>query len=104
MGNNSRKKHSPEFKAKVALEALKEQKTLAELEKEFGVSQFMISRWKKELQANASQSFGAKAATDDEARQKEIDNLHRKIGELEMMVDFAKRASRKLGLRLPEDH
>jgi len=32
-----------------------------------------------------------------------VDNLHRKIGELEMMLDFAKRASQKLGLRLPED-
>lgn len=101
MGNNSRKNHDPEFKAKVALEALKEQKTLPELEKQFGVSQYTISRWKNELLRNASQTFGAK--NDTEAHEKEIDNLHRKIGELEMMVDFAKRASRKLGLRLPDE-
>ena len=49
MGNNSRKKYSADFKAKVALEALKEQMTLPELEKKFGVSQYMISRWKREL-------------------------------------------------------
>lgn len=103
MGNNSRIKHSAEFKAKVALEALKEQSTLAELEKKFGVSQFMISRWKNELMRNASQTFGASANASEEAHQKEVDNLHRKIGELEMMVDFAKRASRKLGLRLPDE-
>ena len=102
MGNNSRKNHSADFKAKVALEALKEQMTLPELEKKFGVSQYTISRWKNELLRNASQTFGA--SNNDEAHQKEIDNLHRKIGELEMMLDFAKRASQKLGLRLPEDH
>lgn len=101
MGNNSRKNHTPEFKAKVALEALKEQSTLAELEAKYGVSQFTISRWKNELMKNASASFGA--ISNDEAHQKEIDNLHRKIGELEMMLDFAKRASRKLGLPMPED-
>lgn len=101
MGNNSRTKHSAEFKAKVALEALKEQSTLAELEKKFGVSQFMISRWKGELVKNASQTFGA--SNNKEAHHKEVDNLHRKIGELEMMVNFAKRASRKLGLRLPDE-
>ena len=101
MGNNSRKQHGPEFKAKVALEALKEQATLPELEKKFGVSQYTISRWKNELLRNASQTFGA--TNDEEAHQKEVDNLHRKIGELEMMLDFAKRASRKLGVRLPED-
>lgn len=101
MGNNSRKKHSSEFKAKVALEALKEQRTLAELEKQFGVSQSMISRWKNELQKNASQSFGSSKS--EESQQKEIDNLHRKIGELQMMLDFAKRASKKLGLSMPDD-
>lgn len=101
MGNNSRKKYSADFKAKVALEALKEQMTLPELEKKFGVSQYMISRWKSELSKNASLTFGASG--NEESHQKEVDNLHRKIGELEMMLDFAKRASQKLGLRLPED-
>lgn len=101
MGNNSRKKHSSDFKAKVALEALKEHMTLPELEKKYGVSQYMISRWKNELLKNASQTFGSSSS--EESHQKEIDNLHRKIGELEMMLDFAKRASRKLGLPMPDD-
>ena len=102
MGNKSRKKHSSEFKAKVVFEALKEQMTLPELEKKFGVSQYMISRWKNELIKNAALSFGS--SNSEESHQKEVDNLHRKIGELEMMLDFAKRVSRKLGLPMPEDH
>lgn len=101
MGNNSRKKYSADFKAKVALEALKEQMTLPELEKKHGVSQYMISRWKNELMKNASQTFGATCS--EESHQKEVDNLHRKIGELEIMLDFAKKVSRKLGLSMPED-
>ncbi len=92
MGNNQRKKHSPEFKAKVALEALRESSTLAELSKKYGVSQSQISRWKNEMTQNASA---------DEAHQKEVDRLHRKIGELEMDVDFLERVSRKLGISVP---
>lgn len=83
------------------MEALKEQMTLPDLEKKFGVSQYMISRWKSELSKNASQTSGASG--NEESHQRELDNLHRKIGELEMMLDFAKRASRMLGVRLPED-
>ncbi|MCM1153560.1 MAG: hypothetical protein NC328_07910 [Muribaculum sp.] len=49
MSNNSRKNHSSDFKAKVALEALKEQMTLPGLEKKFGVSRYTISRWKKPI-------------------------------------------------------
>ena len=76
MGNNSRKNHSADFKAKVALEALKEQMTLPELEKKFGVSQYTISRWKNELLRNASQTFGA--ANNEEAHQKDEDPTTRR--------------------------
>lgn len=88
MGNNSRKKYSADFKAKVALEALKEQMALPELEKKFGVSQYMISRWKSELSKNASQTFYASGSK--ESHQREVDNLQRKIGEVDRMQDFAK--------------
>ena len=86
----------------MALEALKEQMTLPELKKKYGVSQYIISRWKNELIKNAAQSFGS--SNNEESHQREVDNLHRKIGELEMVLDFAKRVSRKLGLPMPEDH
>ena len=61
MGKTTRKKYTPEFKAKVALEALKEQSTLAELAKKYEVSQVMISRWKGELLKNAGAAFGQQA-------------------------------------------
>ena len=78
MGNNSRKKYSADFKAKVALEALKEQMRLPELEKKFGVSQYMISRWKRELSKNASQTFGTSG--NEESHQKEVEIFTARLG------------------------
>jgi transposase-like protein len=98
-----RLKHSADFKAKVAIEALREQSTLSELSTKYGVSQSVISRWKTELLNNASSVFGDTPTNNDGAAQKERDNLHRKIGELEMKLDFAKRVSRQLGISIPED-
>lgn len=66
MGKTTRKKYTPEFKAKVALEALKEQSTLAELAKKYEVSQVMISRWKGELLKNAGAAFGQQAKSDED--------------------------------------
>ena len=100
MGKTTRRKFTPEFKAKVALEALKESSTMGDLAKQYEVSPEMISRWKKELQSNACAAFGAKSQADD--FEKERDELHRKIGELEMDVDFCKRVYKKLGIPIPE--
>lgn len=102
MGKTTRRKHTPEFKAKVALEALKEQSTLAELAKKYEVSQVMISRWKSELLKNAGAAFGQQAKTDEDI-EKENQILYAKIGKLEVMLDFAKRASQKLGIPMPAD-
>ena len=66
MGKTTRKKYTPEFKAKVALEALKEQSTMAELAKKYEVSQVMISRWKGELLKNAGAAFGQQAKSDED--------------------------------------
>jgi len=98
-----RLKHSPDFKAKVAIEALREQSTLGELAIKYGLNQSVISRWKAELLKNASTVFGDVTSNNDESVRKERDNLHRKIGELEMQLDFAKRVSRQLGISIPED-
>lgn len=102
MGKTTRKKYTPEFKAKVALDALKEQSTLAELAKKYEVSQVMISRWKGELLKNAGAAFGQQAKTDEDI-EKENQILYAKIGKLEVMLDFAKRASQKLGIPMPAD-
>lgn len=100
MGKTTRRKFTAEFKAKVALEAQRETSTKGELAKKYEVAPKMISRWKKELLENASAAFCAKSTTED--FDKERDSLHRKIGELEMEVDFCKRVYKKLGMPIPE--
>ena len=84
-----RKQHSAEFKARVAMAALSVEKTLADLSAEFGVHPTMISTWKQELMKRASELFarGNKAPAVDDA-QKVIDDLHRKIGQLQVECDF----------------
>ena len=100
MGKNSRRRFTAEFKARVAIEALREQSTLAELASKYEVSQAQISRWKSEFVANAAAFGGSTPRTEKEA---ERDRHLRKIGELEMKLDFAKRASRALGIPMPDD-
>jgi transposase-like protein len=84
-----RKQHNADFKARVAMAALSGEKTLAELSSEFGVHPTMISTWKQELVKRAGELFerGNKAASTDGA-QKVIDDLHRKIGQLQVERDF----------------
>jgi transposase-like protein len=84
-----RKQHSAEFKARVAMAALSGAKTLAEMSSEFGVHPTMISTWKQELLKRAGELFarGNQASTADDA-QKVIDDLHRKIGQLQVERDF----------------
>ena len=89
---SKRKKHNPEFKAKVALEALKGEHTVSELATRFGVHPTMIHQWKRALLEGASGVFerGGKAREPavDEAAVKE---LHAKIGELAVANDFLER-------------
>lgn len=82
------------------MEALKETSTKGELAKKYEISPEMISRWKKELLDNASTVFGEKSISEN--NDKERDSLYRKIGELEMEVDFCKRVYKKLGIPIPE--
>ena len=87
-----RKQHKPEFKAKVALEALKGEQTVAELSARFGVHATMIHQWKKALLEGASDVF----ERGGRQRQPEIDpetvkELHAKIGELAVANDFLSR-------------
>jgi Transposase. len=98
----TRKKYDAKFKAKVALEAIRERETLNELAAKYGVSPVMISRWKKEFIENSAAAFET-PKIDDEAIQKQKDRYLRKIGDLEMQLDFAKRVSRKLGIEIPAD-
>ena len=83
----TRKRHTAEFKAKVALAALTETKTLAQLATEYGVAPTQITRWKQELVERASDVFGKgkKKEVDHDA---EVAELHRQIGKLKVENDF----------------
>lgn len=92
--SKKRKKYPPEFKAKVALAALKNEETMSELSARFGVHPTMISNWKRTLLDNASVLFdkGQKGQKEKEA---EIGELFRQIGQLKVENDFL---ARKLSL------
>ena len=92
-----KRKFSPEFKAKVALEAIKGQKTLNELSKEYELTPKQISDWKKEFLAKAALVFTKESP--DLSKEKEIHELHARIGQLDMMVDFLKKSCDRAHLR-----
>lgn len=87
-----RKNHSPEFKARVALEAIREEMTLAELSKKYGVHPNMISGWKRAAIKNMASTFSRGGGDVAKASEAEIDKLHSKIGQLVVERDFLKRA------------
>jgi len=92
----TRRNHAPGFKAKVALAAIKGDKTLAELAEHFDVHPNQISEWKQQLQESAADVFGGTA----KAKQAEPDLkvLHAKIGQLTLENDFLEGALTKAGL------
>jgi transposase-like protein len=89
-----RKLYPKELKARVALEALKENKTVAELSSEYEVHGNMISKWKKHLQDNIADIFIRKNEKDPTAEQ-QIDNLYKEIGRIQVENGWLKK---KLGL------
>ena len=82
-----RKKYSAEFKAKVALAALKNEETSAELAQRFGVHPTMITTWKRTLLEGASEIFD-KNQRSKKQTEETIDELHRQIGRLKVENDF----------------
>ena len=75
-----RRNHSPAFKARVALEALKSEKTTAELAAQYEVHPTQITSWKNELLQRATEVFGG-AAAESTADHEKVHELHAKIGE-----------------------
>lgn len=90
-----RRNHSPEFKAKVALDAVTGDLTMAELVKKYDVHANQITDWKKQLLSGASDVFG-KGAQKAEDGEKTIQELHAKIGQLTMENDFLERGLTKI--------
>ena len=91
--SKKRKQHSPQFKAKVALAALQNEETTAQLASRFDIHPTMISGWKRRLLDNAAELFdkGQKSRKQAEGQ---IDELYRHIGQLKVERDFL---ARKLG-------
>jgi transposase/putative transposase len=94
-----RRRHDPEFKARVALEALKGVKTIQQIAKEYEIHPVQVSDWKKIMADGASNLFGAgagKAGTDDFERERA--QLHAKIGQQAVELDWLTKKSKQLGL------
>ena len=98
MMERTRRTHSPGFKAKVALAAIKGEKTLAELAKLFDVHPHQITAWKAQLQEGAAGVFGSGSAAPETAPVVDLKLLHAKIGELTLEKDCLSGALSKAGL------
>ncbi|EGQ8579457.1 IS3-like element ISVpa4 family transposase [Vibrio cholerae] len=90
-----RRNHSPEFKAKVALDAAKGDKTVAELAQKYNLHANQISTWKKELLENAAMIFATENHSGKESSE-DVDKLHAKIGQLTMENGFFGQSTRSL--------
>lgn len=94
MKKGTRRNFSPEFKAKVAIEAIKEKETLAELSKRFNVHANIIGKWKQAFLKNSSSAFTSANKKDE--KEAEIEKVYAKIGQLEMENDFLKKSLNRL--------
>jgi transposase len=95
MTKRKRRNHSPEFKAKVAIAALRGDKTLAELAQQFDVHPNQITDWKTQLQERSAIVFGDKPVKESGP---DIQTMQAKIGQLTLENDFLEHALTKAGL------
>ena len=98
MTRRARRNHSPAFKAKVALAAIKGDKTLNELAQQFDVHVNQITQWKTQLLEGATGVFGAGGTATPASPTVDVKTLHAKIGELTLENDFLEAALTRAGL------
>jgi len=94
VARRSRRNHSPAFKAKVALLAVRGELTVAELAKKFDIHPNLITQWKTQLVEKATAAFGDVGRTDDAP---DLQALHAKIGQLTLENDFLEKALGRIG-------
>ena len=98
MSRRPRRSHTPAFKAKVALAAVKGEMTLADLAQQFDVHANQITQWKAQLLEGAAGVFGSAAGTGPATAVVDLKSLHAKIGELTLENDFLEVALGRAGL------
>ena len=98
MSRRPRRNHAPAFKAKLALAAIKGDRTLAELAEQFDVHPNQITSWKAQLEEGAADVFGPGGGNAATPPAVDVKSLHAKIGELTLENDFLEGALSKAGL------
>lgn len=98
MSRRPRRNHTPAFKAKVALAAIKGDRTLAQLAEQFDVHANQITTWKTQLEGGAADVFGSGGGPAPIMLAIDVKSLHAKIGELTLENDFLEGALSKAGL------
>ena len=97
-----RRKFSPEFKARVALELLSGEKSLAQASRDYGIKDSVLSRWRQEFVERSTQVFESGPDHEREAQARRIAELERMVGRLTMELEIAKKASLLLTSRWSE--
>ena len=98
MSRRPRRNHTPAFKAKVAIAAVKGERTIAQIAEHFDVHPNQVTSWKAQLECGAADVFGAGGSTTPSAPAVDVKQLHAKIGELTLENDFLEGALTKAGL------
>ena len=98
MSRRPRRNHTPAFKAKVALAAIKGDRSLAQLAEQFDVHPNQITMWKSQLEGGAADVFGPVGGNGAAQPAIDVKSLHAKIGELTLENDFLEGALSKAGL------
>ncbi len=93
-----RRKHSAEFKARVALEAIRGVKTLSEIARDYEIHPVMVGKWKNEMVEHLPELFEKKRTKKNKDTEQEKAHLHQKVGQLSMEVDFLEKKCRQLGI------
>ena len=92
-----RKRYEATFKARVALAALRGDKTLSQIASQFDVHGNLVSQWKRRLLTNVSRVFEEPDDPDGRVQQELVNELHRKIGELNVELDWVKKKAAQVG-------